>query len=98
MPTLMTLTSHIPLVIFHCNSSKGRGPRAAGWYADALEDDLRSRSAGGIEDLNKMVSQRVAVLEGGIKAWEVEFGQGSLDERGKKQGGDGNDSWKTIQL
>jgi arsenical-resistance protein 2 len=98
MSTLITLTSHIPLIVFHCNSSTGRGPRAAGWYADALEDHLRSHSAVAIEELEKLVIQRVAVLEGGIKAWEVEFGQGSLDERGKKQGGKGSDSWKTIQL
>jgi hypothetical protein len=48
----------IPLVIFYCSSSNGRGPRCAGWFQDAL-DDVENR-----------VSEAI-VLAGGIKQWAV---------------------------
>lgn len=51
-------------VIFHCQSSSGRGPRCAGWYQDALD-------AAGIAQ----ETSRAVVLSGGIKAWVKEFGQ-----------------------
>ncbi|KAI0312890.1 hypothetical protein OF83DRAFT_600739 [Amylostereum chailletii] len=54
LPTLLPILSRIPKVIFHCQSSLGRGSRCAGWYADALPADATSESL---------------VLEGGIKAW-----------------------------
>ena len=42
-------------VVFHCQSSSGRGPRCAGWYIDAaISMGLRENSF---------------VLKGGIKAW-----------------------------
>lgn len=47
----------IPLVIFYCSSSNGRGPRCAGWFQDAL-DDAGCRTSEAI------------VLAGGIKQWE----------------------------
>ena len=47
----------IPRVIFHCSSSNGRGPRCAGWYQDALNQD-------------KITSSKAYVLTGGIKAWK----------------------------
>jgi hypothetical protein len=47
----------IPLVIFYCSSSNGRGPRCAGWFQDALDD------AG-------ITSSEAIVLAGGIKQWE----------------------------
>ena len=46
----------IPLVIFYCSSSKGRGPRCAGWFQDALDEDGDQ-------------SAEAVVLAGGIKAW-----------------------------
>ncbi|KAI0041387.1 Rhodanese-like protein [Auriscalpium vulgare] len=58
LPTLLPILSRIPKVIFHCQSSAGRGPRCAGWYADALPADARSESL---------------ILEGGIKAWLEKF-------------------------
>ncbi|UZJ56245.1 hypothetical protein CBS101457_005565 [Exobasidium rhododendri] len=84
MPTLMRVLSSVPLVIFHCGRSNGRGPRAAGWYADALQSHL------GLDD--KDVAQRVRILTGGIVAWEASFGQGSLQHRGER------DHNKTVQL
>jgi len=54
LPTLQPILSKIPKVIFHCQSSLGRGPRCAGWYADALP-------AG--------ASSQALVLEGGMKTW-----------------------------
>ncbi|KAI0067550.1 hypothetical protein BV25DRAFT_1818913 [Artomyces pyxidatus] len=54
LPTLLPILSRIPKVIFHCQSSLGRGPRCAGWYADALAPDAISQSL---------------ILEGGMKVW-----------------------------
>jgi arsenical-resistance protein 2 len=48
------------IVVFHCSSSRGRGPRCAGWYEDALKDR-------GLEYTN------VYVLTGGIKAWVEQY-------------------------
>ncbi|GAA5897806.1 hypothetical protein JCM5296_006080 [Sporobolomyces johnsonii] len=68
-PTLPTLlqssrgSSPYRRVIFHCQSSNGRGPRCAGWYQDALND------AGIKQDVSESM-----VLEGGIKAWVESFG------------------------
>lgn len=42
---------------WYCGSSNGRGPRAAGWFADYV------RSQGGEENVKSVV------LEGGIKRW-----------------------------
>jgi len=46
----------IPIVIFYCSSSKGRGPRCAGWFQDALDES------------GSKVSEAV-VLAGGINRW-----------------------------
>jgi arsenical-resistance protein 2 len=46
-------------VIFHCNSSKGRGTRCAAWYDDHLET-------------NKLEGQS-AILTGGIIAWRQAY-------------------------
>jgi arsenical-resistance protein 2 len=43
-------------VILHCSSSKGRGPRCAGWYQDYLDQQNCTTSA-------------AYVLVGGINAW-----------------------------
>lgn len=60
-PSLSTLLSMVkaaryPLVIWHCQSSKGRGTRAANWFRDLLEDE-------------KIDTIQSVILEGGIKAW-----------------------------
>lgn len=51
-------------VVFHCSSSRGRGPRCAAWYADALE-------ANGLP-------VNAYVLSGGIKAWMSKYAQDSV--------------------
>lgn len=83
----MTILHSIPLVLFHCNRSNGRGPRAAGWYADALQEALNLS--------DEETAKRVGVVEGGIVAWEETYGAGSLEERGKRQT---NNSHATLQL
>jgi len=58
-PTRMSLVKvfgNIPLVIFYCSSSNGRGPRCAGWFQDAL-DEVGNKGSEGM------------VLVGGIKRW-----------------------------
>lgn len=57
LPTLLPLLSQIPIVVFYCGSSQGRGPRCAGWYADALKEAKKDGSSQSL------------VLDGGIKAW-----------------------------
>jgi hypothetical protein len=56
--TWVKVFENVPLVIFHCQSSNGRGPRAAGWFQDALDEE-------GIKTCEAVV------LEGGIKKWSV---------------------------
>ncbi|KDQ16682.1 hypothetical protein BOTBODRAFT_53780 [Botryobasidium botryosum FD-172 SS1] len=60
LPGLVPILSNIPLVVFYCNRSTGRGPRCAGWYADALPSGTKSQSL---------------VLEGGIKGWLSKWGE-----------------------
>ncbi|KAJ6590523.1 Rhodanese-like domain-containing protein [Mycena vulgaris] len=62
LSTIVALLSAVPMVVFHCGSSQGRGPRTAGWYQDALDAKGSSTS-------------RAVVLEGGIKAWVEAFGE-----------------------
>jgi arsenical-resistance protein 2 len=54
-------------VIFHCSSSNGRGPRCAGWYQDALDEnhDDKSTTTGN--------RSKAYVLTGGIKAWKSAY-------------------------
>jgi len=52
----LKLLGDIPLVIFYCSSSNGRGPRCAGWYQDLLQETGNTRS-------------EAMVLAGGIKGW-----------------------------
>ncbi|CEH16346.1 alcohol dehydrogenase [Ceraceosorus bombacis] len=78
LPSLLLHLSSVPLVVFHCkacSSPTSRGVRSAGWYADALQNKL------GLTD--EQTAQRVAVLQGGIVAWEGKFGTKSLDTRGQ---------------
>ena len=44
-------------------SSQGRGPRAAGWFADHIEDQQKSDQA----DANATITS--LVLDGGVKGW-----------------------------
>ncbi|DAA75856.1 TPA_exp: hypothetical protein A8136_1227 [Trichophyton benhamiae CBS 112371] len=57
-PTLYKLLKQagIKKAVFYCGSCNGRGPRAAGWFADYLQE----RGESGIQSL---------ILEGGIKGW-----------------------------
>ncbi|GAA5989456.1 hypothetical protein JCM10908_000481 [Rhodotorula pacifica] len=64
LPSLLPILSQYRSVIFHCQSSSGRGPRCAGWYQDALDE------AG----IKKEESEAV-VLTGGIKEWIKLFGE-----------------------
>ncbi|RMJ24882.1 RHOD [Aspergillus sp. HF37] len=58
IPTLYSLLSNgkVKHVVWYCGSSRGRGTRAAGWFADYLEE----RQDGDLKSL---------VLEEGIKGW-----------------------------
>lgn len=46
------------------DSSNGRGPRAAGWFADLLNEKVN----GGSKGENEMES---LILDGGIKGWAL---------------------------
>ncbi|TIA68002.1 hypothetical protein E3P91_04185 [Wallemia ichthyophaga] len=54
-----------------------RGPRAAGWFADALNNHVKS------VDPSLGTQGRVFVLEGGINSWKEKFGAQSIEDRGK---------------
>ncbi|RSH91008.1 hypothetical protein EHS25_010184 [Saitozyma podzolica] len=56
LPVIYALLHRIPRVIFHCGSSKERGPKCAGWYQGFL-------------DLKGCETSKAYVLVGGIKAW-----------------------------
>jgi len=56
--SLVEMLKNVPLIIFYCSSSNGRGPRCAGWYQDALEERGRTDS-------------EAVILGGGIKRWAV---------------------------
>ena len=47
-------------IIFHCSSSKGRGPRCAGWYQDYI-------------DMKNDKTTAVYVLVGGINKWKETY-------------------------
>ncbi|GKZ57946.1 hypothetical protein AnigIFM49718_003749 [Aspergillus niger] len=58
IPSIYSLLSQSPVkeVVWYCGSSKGRGVRAASWFADYIELQGETRL-------------RSLVLEGGIKGW-----------------------------
>ncbi|KAL1967000.1 hypothetical protein VTN77DRAFT_3524 [Rasamsonia byssochlamydoides] len=58
IPILYSILSEtkVQAVVWYCGSSRGRGPRAAGWFADYLEEQGNT-------------SLKSLVLEGGIKGW-----------------------------
>jgi hypothetical protein len=51
---------NIPQVIFYCGSSTGRGPHAAVWYQDGL-NQIGNRTSEGL------------VLRGGMKEWVINY-------------------------
>lgn len=53
-------------VIFYCGSCHGRGPRAAGWMQDYLDEV-------GEKDIKSLY------LEGGIKGWVKAYGSKGMD-------------------
>ncbi|KAK4046315.1 hypothetical protein OIV83_006145 [Microbotryomycetes sp. JL201] len=57
---LLPILSQFKDVIFHCQSSSGRGPRCAGWYQDALDEQGITQS-------------KARVLTGGIKLWRQTY-------------------------
>ncbi|GAA5935899.1 hypothetical protein JCM3775_007357 [Rhodotorula graminis] len=63
LPSLVPILSRYRTVVFHCQSSNGRGPRCAGWYQDALDEAGISRD-----------TSKATVLTGGIKAWLERYG------------------------
>ncbi|GAA5843503.1 hypothetical protein JCM9279_000770 [Rhodotorula babjevae] len=66
LPSLVPILSRYRTVVFHCQSSNGRGPRCAGWYQDALDEAGISRE-----------ESKAIVLTGGIKAWIERYGDDS---------------------
>ncbi|KAI0259325.1 hypothetical protein BC834DRAFT_943424, partial [Gloeopeniophorella convolvens] len=63
LPALVPLLARVRTLVFHCQTSLGRGPRCAGWFADAL-----AARGGGDAD-----ACTVVVLEGGMRAWLARF-------------------------
>lgn len=89
LPSLMYSLSKVNKFIFHCSSSKGRGPRAAGWFADELNKHLK-----GI-DPSLSTEGRVFVLKGGINSWREKFGAQSIVNRSRPWDGK---TMSTLQL
>ncbi|KIW14945.1 hypothetical protein PV08_07732 [Exophiala spinifera] len=75
IPTLYALATaaSVPLVVFYCGSCNGRGPRAAGWFADYIDDQARTRTQDSTDGETapqvQQVQMQSAILEGGIKGW-----------------------------
>ncbi|KAK5046906.1 hypothetical protein LTR84_007260 [Exophiala bonariae] len=66
IPSIYNLlqSGKIPLVIFYCGTSRGRGTRTAAWFNDFIEDQ---RKAGSESDDGFMIQS--VILKGGIKGW-----------------------------
>ncbi|CDS82384.1 uncharacterized protein SPSC_03203 [Sporisorium scitamineum] len=82
LPSLVPMLSTVPKLIFHCNSSKGRGTRAAGWVADALVK-LHTQSGASESQAQQSIAQQVLILTGGIVARAEKHGKRSLETRGQ---------------
>lgn len=66
----LVTAAKIPLVIFYCGSSQGRGTRAAGWLADFIDDKAESQTShGGSEPKSSEPAVQSVILQGGIKGW-----------------------------
>lgn len=94
LPTLAPVLMTIPRLIFHCNSSKGRGTRAAGWVADAFVK-LHVQSGATEAQAQQGIAQQVRILTGGINAWTEKHGKRPLESRGQPWDGK---SLSTIPL
>ncbi|GAK63797.1 rhodanese-like protein [Moesziomyces antarcticus] len=94
LPTLVQMLATVPKLVFHCNSSKGRGTRASGWVADSF---FKMHTAAGAsqEQAQTRVEQQVLILTGGINAWTEKHGKRALDTRGQPWDGK---SLSTIPL
>ncbi|SNX82910.1 uncharacterized protein MEPE_01616 [Melanopsichium pennsylvanicum] len=79
---LAPMLSTIPKLIFHCNSSKGRGTRAAGWVADAFVK-MHMQSGSNEAQAQQSIEKQVLILTGGIKAWTQTHGKRPLESRGQ---------------
>lgn len=64
LPSLLPILSRYDIVIFHCSSSNGRGPRVASYYQDFLSERGITKSKAG-------------VLVGGVKEWTSKYSQDS---------------------
>jgi arsenical-resistance protein 2 len=53
----------VPLAIFYCGTSRGRGTRAAGWFSDYIA----SQATADAEDDGFKIEG--VILKGGIKGW-----------------------------
>ncbi|SOV04854.1 uncharacterized protein UDID_02875 [Ustilago sp. UG-2017a] len=78
--TLPTIT--IPKLIFHCNSSKGRGTRTAGWVADALVK-VHTQAGASEAQADESIAKQVLILTGGINAWTEKHGKRRFESRGQ---------------
>lgn len=56
--------------MFYCGTSRGRGTRAAGWFADYIADErARGKASESQSEVEAGVKIESAILEGGIKGW-----------------------------
>lgn len=94
LPSLLPLLESTHKIAFHCNSSKGRGTRCAGWLADAIAERLAKGSAPK-DHISDIVHSQVLILTGGIVAWIDKHGEGSIENRGQPWDGK---TLSTIQL
>lgn len=76
------MLSTVPKLVFHCNSSKGRGTRAAGWVADALVK-MHVQSGALEAQAQQSIAQQVLILTGGVIAWTEKHGKRPLETRGQ---------------
>lgn len=61
LPSFFEKFGNTKQVIFYCGSSKGRGPRCAGWYQDYIDEKENHTST-------------AYVLDGGVQGWLAKFG------------------------
>lgn len=76
------MLSTIPKLVFHCNSSKGRGTRAAGWVADAFVK-MHTQAGASEAQAQQSIAQQVLILTGGIIAWTEKHGKRPIETRGQ---------------
>ncbi|KAJ9477966.1 hypothetical protein PHBOTO_001548 [Pseudozyma hubeiensis] len=79
---LAPMLSTIPKLVFHCNSSKGRGTRAAGWVADAFVK-MHTQTGASEAQAQQSIAQQVLILTGGIIAWTEKHGKRAIETRGE---------------